>query len=70
MTELWVLGRAGIQRADLVVAVTGDDEDRSLLICQVAEKYLCERIIARCNNRGTCRTSSCSASSRPSRRPT
>src|SRR3712207_3280808 len=37
-------------RADLVVAVTGDDED-NLLICQVAkEKYLCERIIARVNN--------------------
>ena len=49
-TELWVLVRAGIQRADLVVAVTGDDED-NLLICQVAkEKYLCERIIARVNN--------------------
>src|SRR5919107_1330491 len=49
-TELWVLERAGIQRADLVVAVTGDDED-NLLICQVAkEKYLCERIIARANN--------------------
>jgi trk system potassium uptake protein len=49
-TELWVLARAGIQRADLVVAVTGDDED-NILICQVAkEKYLCDRIIARCNN--------------------
>ena len=49
-TELWVLERAGIQRADLVVAVTGDDED-NLLICQVAkEKYLCDRIIARVNN--------------------
>ena len=49
-SELWVLERAGIQRADLVVAVTGDDED-NLLICQVAkEKYLCERIIARVNN--------------------
>ncbi len=49
-TELWVLERGGIQRADLVVAVTGDDED-NILICQVAkEKYLCERIIARCNN--------------------
>ncbi|MDP9293707.1 MAG: TrkA family potassium uptake protein [Actinomycetota bacterium] len=49
-TELWVLERAGIQRAGLVVAVTGDDED-NLLICQVAkEKYLCERIIARVNN--------------------
>jgi trk system potassium uptake protein TrkA len=49
-TELWVLERAGIQRADLVVAVTGDEED-NILICQVAkEKYLCDRIIARCNN--------------------
>src|SRR5262245_61821819 len=49
-TELWVLERAGIQRADLVIAVTGDDED-NLLICQIArEKYLCNRIIARVNN--------------------
>ena len=49
-TELWVLERAGINRADLVVAVTGDDED-NLLICQVArEKYAVERVIARCNN--------------------
>ena len=38
-TELWVLERAGIQRADLVVAVTGDDED-NILICQIARyKY-------------------------------
>src|SRR5207248_9068180 len=49
-TELWVLERAGIQRADLVIAVTGDDED-NMLVCQVAkEKYLVERIIARVNN--------------------
>jgi len=49
-TELWVLERAGIQRADLVIAVTGDDED-NMLICQVAkEKYLCRRIVARVNN--------------------
>lgn len=49
-TELWVLERAGIQRADLVIAVTGDDED-NMLVCQVAkEKYQCERIIARVNN--------------------
>jgi trk system potassium uptake protein TrkA len=49
-SELWVLERAGIQRSDLVIAVTGDDED-NLLICQIArEKYLCERIIARVNN--------------------
>src|SRR5207248_3536574 len=49
-TELWVLERAGIQRADVVIAVTGDDED-NILICQVAkEKYLCQRIVARVNN--------------------
>src|SRR6476469_10904287 len=49
-SELWVLERAGISRADLVVAVTGDDED-NMLICQVAkEKYLVDRIIARVNN--------------------
>jgi trk system potassium uptake protein len=46
-SELWVLERAGISRADMVIAVTGDDED-NMLICQVAkEKY---RIIARVNN--------------------
>jgi trk system potassium uptake protein len=49
-TELWVLERAGIQRADLVIAVTGDDED-NILICQVGkEKYGVERIVARVNN--------------------
>jgi len=49
-SELWVLDRAGIERADLVIAVTGDDED-NILISQVArEKYGVERIVARCNN--------------------
>ena len=49
-SELWVLERGGIERADMVIAVTGDDED-NLLICQVArEKYGVERVIARCNN--------------------
>ncbi len=49
-SELWVLERAGIERADLVIAVTGDDED-NMLICQVArEKYEVEQIIARVNN--------------------
>src|SRR4249919_3737702 len=49
-SELWVLERAGIQRADMVIAVTGDDED-NMLICQVAkEKYLVNQIIARVNN--------------------
>jgi trk system potassium uptake protein TrkA len=49
-SELWVLERAGVERCDMVIAVTGDDED-NILICQVArEKYGVERIIARCNN--------------------
>ncbi len=49
-TELWILERAGIQRADLMIAVTGDDED-NILICQVAkEKYGVQRIVARVNN--------------------
>jgi trk system potassium uptake protein TrkA len=49
-TELWVLERAGIQRADLVIAVTGDDED-NIIISQVAkEKYAVGRIVARVNN--------------------
>jgi len=49
-SELWVLERAGIERADMVLAVTGDDED-NILISQVAkQKYGVERIIARVNN--------------------
>ncbi|HMC05928.1 MAG TPA: TrkA family potassium uptake protein [Solirubrobacterales bacterium] len=49
-SELWVLERAGISRADLVIAVTGDDED-NMLISQVAkEKYMVERTITRVNN--------------------
>jgi trk system potassium uptake protein TrkA len=49
-SELWVLDRAGVVRADMVIAVTGDDED-NILISQVAkEKYLVEHTIARVNN--------------------
>ena len=49
-SELWVLEQAGIKTADIVIAVTGDDED-NMLICQVAqEKYDLGRIIARVNN--------------------
>jgi trk system potassium uptake protein TrkA len=49
-TELWVLEQAGIKRADMVIAVTGDDED-NIIISQVArEKYGRDSIIARCNN--------------------
>jgi trk system potassium uptake protein TrkA len=50
-TELFVLERAGIARPpDIVIAVTGDDED-NLVIGQLArEKYGVERVIARVND--------------------
>jgi trk system potassium uptake protein TrkA len=50
-TELFVLERAGIARPpDLVVAVTGDDED-NMIICQIArEKYGVGKVIARVND--------------------
>jgi trk system potassium uptake protein TrkA len=50
-TELFVLERAGIARPpDLVVAVTGDDED-NMIICQIArEKYGVDKVIARVND--------------------
>ena len=50
-TELFVLERAGIGRpADIVIAVTGDDED-NLVIGQLArEKYGIDRVIARVND--------------------
>jgi trk system potassium uptake protein TrkA len=46
----WLL-RAGVARADLVIAVTGDDED-NLVICQLAETLSLgtARTIARINN--------------------
>lgn len=49
-SELWVLERAGIAEAEMVIAVTGDDED-NILICQMArDRYEVDRVIARCNN--------------------
>src|ERR687885_962065 len=50
-TEIFVLERAGIARPpDLVVAVTGDDED-NMVICQMArERYGVEKVIARVND--------------------
>ena len=49
-TELYVLERCGVARADLVVAVTGDDED-NIIVCQVAkEKYGVAKVIARVND--------------------
>jgi trk/ktr system potassium uptake protein len=50
-TELYVLERAGITRPpDIVVAVTGDDED-NLVISQLArERYGVKKVIARVND--------------------
>ncbi len=50
-TELHVLERAGIGRPpDLVLAVTGDDED-NIIICEIAQKrYFVPKVIARVND--------------------
>ena len=49
-TEIWVLEKAGIGRADLVVAVTGDDED-NIIISQIARlKSGAPKVVARVNN--------------------
>lgn len=49
-TEVWVLEKAGIGRADMVVAVTGDDED-NIIISQVAKlKFGVPKVVARVNN--------------------
>jgi trk system potassium uptake protein TrkA len=48
--ETSTLAEAGTARADMVVAVTGDDED-NLVVCQVAKKLFdVPRTIARINN--------------------
>ncbi len=45
-----ILEEAGIQRADVVAAVTGDDED-NLVVCQLAkEKFNIQRTVGRVNN--------------------
>jgi len=50
-TEIYVLEKAGIRRPpDLVLALTGDDED-NMVICQLAkEKYGVSKVIARVND--------------------
>ncbi|ACZ39079.1 potassium channel family protein [Sphaerobacter thermophilus] len=48
--EAAILEAAGAGRADVVIAVTGDDED-NLVICQMAkERFGVARVIARVNN--------------------
>jgi trk system potassium uptake protein TrkA len=50
-TEIYVLEQAGVARPpDLLIAVTGDDED-NMVICQLArEKYGVQKVIARVND--------------------
>ena len=50
-TEMFVLERAGIRRPpDLLVAVTGDDED-NIVICQMAREHFgVQKVIARVND--------------------
>ncbi len=49
-TDSTVMEEAGMSRAELTVAVTGDDED-NLMICQMAKKkFDVKRTIARINN--------------------
>ena len=60
-TEIWVLEKAGIGRADMVVAVTGDDED-NIIISQVSKlKFGVPKVVARVNNPSTSPPSTCSA---------
>ena len=48
--EVVTLAKAGTGRADMVIAVTGDDED-NMVVCQVAKlKFNVPRTIARINN--------------------
>jgi trk system potassium uptake protein TrkA len=48
--EVSTMTEAGMNRADAVVAVTGDDED-NLVVCQVARhRFAVKRTIARINN--------------------
>jgi trk system potassium uptake protein TrkA len=44
-----MLEQAGLERADVVVADTGDDED-NLVVCLIAKKRCKARCIARVNN--------------------
>ncbi|MGE5596115.1 MAG: potassium channel family protein [Hyphomicrobiales bacterium] len=47
--EATTLDAAGVSRADLVAAVTGDDED-NLVVCEIARRRGVPRTIARINN--------------------
>ena len=55
-TEMRILEEAGIERADLVVAVTGSDED-NLVVAQLTKHvYKVPKVVARVNNPANHRT--------------
>jgi len=49
-TEIWVLEKAGIARADMVAAVTGDDEDNVIISEMAKMKWGVPKVVARVNN--------------------
>ena len=50
-TEIYVLERAGVARPpDIVIAVTGDDEDNMVIAQMAKEKYGVSKVIARVND--------------------
>ena len=48
--ELWVLEKAAIQTADVVVAATGDDEDNLVISLLAKQEYSVPRVLARVNH--------------------
>ena len=48
--ELWVLERATIQSADVMVAATGDDEDNLVISLLAKQEYSVPRVLARVNH--------------------
>ena len=49
-TELAVLEASGVRRADLVIAVTGDDDDNMVIAQLAKEHFECGKCIARVND--------------------
>src|SRR5438105_3741423 len=48
--ELWVLEKASIQTAEVVVAATGDDEDNLVISLLAKQEYSVPRVLARVNH--------------------
>ena len=48
--ELWVLEKAKIQTADVVVAATGDDEDNLVISLLAKQEFSVPRVLARVNH--------------------